>query len=292
MCKQCWMREKTFLFVMFVMTMAVGCRKQPAPSRGDGVRGSQHAKEVSAVKIPTCDKDGDFLTSQEKIVLLTLARRSAESSVRSQGRLVEADLTKGLTITETLKKAMGAFVTLNEHGRLRGCIGYLQPIAPLYQSVINNARNAALRDRRFRPVQPAELPELEIEVSALSVPVPVSGPQDIKIGCHGIILEKAGSRATYLPQVAPEQGWNLDQTLSHLSRKAGLDGDAWRHGATFQVYTAIVFSEKDLGKLRKLTKTGGGGTESRSTHASPADKGMQSGSKEKRGMTPGAKDKH
>ncbi|MCD6497762.1 MAG: AmmeMemoRadiSam system protein A [Deltaproteobacteria bacterium] len=247
MCKQRWMRHEALVVVVGV-TLLVGCRKQPAPSRGNGVGRSRHGKEVHSMKIPTCDKNGDFLTVKEKVTLLTLARRSVEASVRSGGRLVESDLTKGLDITKTLKKPMGAFVTLNEHGRLRGCIGYLQPIAPLYQSVINNARNAALRDRRFHPVQPAELPELEIEVSALSVPVPVSGPKDIKIGCHGVILEKAGSRATYLPQVAPEQGWNVEQTLSHLSRKAGLDADAWRNGASFQVYTAIVFSEKDLGK--------------------------------------------
>ena len=200
------------------------------------------------MRIPDCSRKEDFLTKEEKRTLLVLARRSVVRSVRGQS-LDEKALLEGLTLTPTLKKPFGAFVTLNEHGRLRGCIGYLQPIEPLYRAVIHNARNAALRDRRFVPVRPEELDDLEIEVSVLSVPVEVRSYRDIKIGCHGIILEKGGRRATYLPQVAPEQGWNLEQTLSHLSVKAGLDPDAWRHGARFWVYTAIVFDEKEFGLL-------------------------------------------
>ncbi len=236
----------TGLFVLAGCRRAETRRSSTSRRKDTTAKSARHGLGRSAMKIPTCDKDDDFLSKDEKKTLLLLARRSVEQSVRNQGRIDERKLTEGLRITDGLRRAMGAFVTLNENGRLRGCIGYLQPIEPLYRAVINNARNAALRDRRFHPVQPAELPLIEIEVSVLSVPVPVPGPDSIKLGCHGIILHKDGRRATYLPQVAPEQQWNLEQTLSHLSRKAGLSTDAWRHGATFMVYTALVFSEKEF----------------------------------------------
>ncbi len=240
-----------------------GCRKSGTMGGGGKGRkvrrvgdGSKHVGGRASMRIPTCDEKDDFLKTEEKKTLLVLARRSVEAAVRNHGRLDESKLTAGLQISEQLHKAMGAFVTLTKQGRLRGCIGYLQPIEPLYRAVINNARNAALRDRRFSPVQPEELASIEIEVSVLSVPVPVPGPQSIKIGCHGIILRKGSRRATYLPQVAPEQGWNVEQTLSHLSRKAGLSRDAWRSGTEFMVYTALVFSEKELRKGKKDVSSG------------------------------------
>ena len=247
-------------FLGVVLFLGFGCRKNETSSlsgQPETGKKSTAGSRRTAMRIPTCDEKDDFLTKDEKKTLLVLARRSVEQSVRNQGRLDEDKLTAGLHITEQLRKAMGAFVTLNENGRLRGCIGYLQPVEPLYRAVIHNARNAALRDRRFRPVQPEELPHIEIEVSVLSVPVPVPGPEAIKIGCHGIILHKDGRRATYLPQVAPEQHWNLEQTLSHLSRKAGLPSDAWRHGASFSVYTALVFSEKEFAEGRGGETKGG-----------------------------------
>ncbi len=231
--------------VLFAVTLAA-CRKEPDEKKqGRKVR-SQPAREARPMRIPQCSEQDDFLTKEEKIGLLRLARRSVERSVRGLG-LEESELLRGLQLTPELKKPYGAFVTLKKHGRLRGCIGYLQPIEPLYRAVIHNARNAALRDRRFRPVQPEELPELEIEVSVLSVPVEVDSYEKIRIGCHGIILEKQGRRATYLPHVAPEQGWGIEETLSHLSVKAGLDPNAWRRGTRFWVYTALVFDEKEFG---------------------------------------------
>ena len=192
---------------------AIGCSKQQTD------KPDKRAEARRSGKVPTCDKKDDFLTKEEKTTLLKLARRSAEAAVKSGGKLDHDRLVKGLTLTDTLKKNMGAFVTLHKHGKLRGCIGYLQPIEPLYKSVISNARSAALRDRRFQPVQSAELNLIDVEVSVLSLPVPVSGPDDIQIGCHGIIMEKGGRRATFLPHVAPQFKWNRDQTLTRLSVK-------------------------------------------------------------------------
>jgi AmmeMemoRadiSam system protein A len=149
---------------------------------------------------------------------------------------------------------MGAFVTLHKHGRLRGCIGYLEAVQPLYKAVISNARSAALRDSRFSPVTTSELKDIDVEVSVLSVPVAISGPDKFQVGCHGIILEMGGRRATYLPHVAPQQKWNRDQTLNHLSFKGWRRRDIWkRKEATFKVYTALVFDEKKLGLLDSKT---------------------------------------
>jgi hypothetical protein len=149
---------------------------------------------------------------------------------------------------ETLQ---AAFVTLyrtdaaevSAQGRLRGCIGQVEPTYPLYLAVVTAAREAALADPRFPPVSGGELRRLEIEVTVLSRPRPIASWKEIRLGRHGIVLEKSGRRALFLPQVATEMGWGLDETLSALSQKAGLAGDAWRSGATFQVFTGSVFEE-------------------------------------------------
>ena len=106
-----------------------------------------------------------------------------------------------------------------------------------------HAINSALNDRRFPQVQDSELPKLEFEISALTQPKPVKSYKDIIIGKHGIVVKKHGRSAVYSPQVAPEQGWNLAQTLSHLCQKARLPADAWKSGTKFTVFEAIVFHE-------------------------------------------------
>jgi uncharacterized protein (TIGR00296 family) len=94
-------------------------------------------------------------------------------------------------------------------------------------------------------VKPTELSSIEIEISALTVPEPVSSYRDIVLGKHGIILKQGSRQAVFLPQVAPEQGWDLAETLRHLSLKAGLSGDAWKDpGTEFLFFTAEVFKEE------------------------------------------------
>jgi AmmeMemoRadiSam system protein A len=128
--------------------------------------------------------------------------------------------------------------------QLRGCIGDIFPQRPLYKSVIINAINAAFRDSRFPPVTKAECDDITIEISALTAPKPVASPDQIRIGIDGVVLRKNGQSAVYLPQVAPEQGWDLNQTLTNLSLKAKLPGDAWKEGASFLVFQAVVFGEE------------------------------------------------
>jgi AmmeMemoRadiSam system protein A len=109
-----------------------------------------------------------------------------------------------------------------------------------------NAVNAALEDPRFQPMTSGELDEVEVEISALTPMREVAGPDEIVLGRHGVLLKKGRHSAVYLPQVASQQGWNLEQTLNHLARKAGLPTNGWREGATFEVFEATVFPEHAL----------------------------------------------
>jgi AmmeMemoRadiSam system protein A len=139
-------------------------------------------------------------------------------------------------------------VTLRRDGRLRGCIGYIAPIKPVWQAVLDNAEAAALRDNRFRPVEPDELDSLDVEVSVLTDPVPIPDWTAFEVGRQGIVLVKGSRRAVFLPDVAVEQGWDREQTLAHLARKAGLPADGWREGAQFFVFT----NHKVGGPLRAI----------------------------------------
>jgi AmmeMemoRadiSam system protein A len=144
-----------------------------------------------------------------------------------------------------MKAPRGAFVTLKKNSRLRGCIGDIFPQRPLYKSIIINAIHACVNDRRFAPVSQDELKDITIEISALTVPAPIASPDKIRIGIDGVVLNKDGQSAVFLPQVAPEQGWNVDQMLTQLSLKARLAADGWKEGASFLVFQAEVFGENE-----------------------------------------------
>jgi len=144
-----------------------------------------------------------------------------------------------------LREPRGVFVTLKKRGDLRGCIGRMVPDRPLAELVGAMALQSAFEDPRFSPVTLRDLPDLEIEISVLTPMKPVSGPNDIVVGRDGVLLQKGGKSAVFLPQVAPEQGWGRDEMLNHLSQKAGLPSGAWRDGASFLTFQAIVFSEAE-----------------------------------------------
>ena len=144
-----------------------------------------------------------------------------------------------------LREPRGVFVTLKKREELRGCIGRMVPDRPLAELVGAMALQSAFEDPRFSPVTLRELADLEIEISVLTPMKPVSGPNDIVVGRDGVLLQKGGKSAVFLPQVAPEQGWGRDEMLDHLSRKAGLPAGAWRDGASFLTFQAIVFGEAE-----------------------------------------------
>jgi AmmeMemoRadiSam system protein B/AmmeMemoRadiSam system protein A len=183
------------------------------------------------------------LTEDDEKQLLLLARKTMVYALQNRRVPDVSDL--GIQISDSMRPARAAFVTLNKNGRLRGCIGDIFPRQPLYKSVIMNAINACVNDRRFMPVSQDELNDITIEISALTVPAPISSPDQIRIGIDGVVLNKNGSSAVFLPQVAPEQGWDVEQMLTQLSLKARLPADAWKQGASFLVFQAAVFGENE-----------------------------------------------
>lgn len=194
---------------------------------------------------PAREKEKNVKLGEEtRRTLLKLARSTIRYYFEHKKKPSADDL--GVAITDDMKKIMGAFVTLKfaDSGRLRGCIGEYPSGKSIYQAVIDKALSAALEDPRFPALSPGELEKLRIEISAIYPPRPVDSWKDIVIGKHGMIISKNGRRAVYLPQVAPEQGWDLAETLSHLSQKAGLPPDAWKEGAAFAVFEAEVFGEE------------------------------------------------
>jgi len=183
------------------------------------------------------------LTKEERKFLLSLARKTIETIMDGKDiHDVEPDESD---LSPALKEKRGVFVTLHEDHELRGCIGYILPLLPLWQAVMENARNAAFRDPRFTPLSPEELGKIDIEISVLTPPREINNISEFRVGTDGIILKKGPYQAVFLPQVAPEQGWDRETTLRYLSMKAGLDPEAWRKDARFETFQAEVFSESD-----------------------------------------------
>jgi len=199
----------------------------------------QMPKEESVMKIKE-HKSGAWspeLTDAEKKTLFKIAQDSLAWCVAGGKGEFRFD---SYTLTPKLNAKTATFVTLKIGGMLRGCIGSLVPVEALCKSVHGNAVNAAMQDPRFRPVSTNELPALEVHVSILSPIKDIASLDEFKIGEHGIILEKGFARAVYLPEVAVEQGWTKDETLSSLSEKAGMSSDAWKSGSKFKIFSSVV----------------------------------------------------
>ncbi|MDD2763617.1 MAG: AmmeMemoRadiSam system protein B [Opitutaceae bacterium] len=186
-------------------------------------------------------------TAEERRLLLDLARQAVRAAAAT-GRLPEVP---AAGLAPKLTGAKGCFVTLTHRGDLRGCIGYILPQGPLYQAVVENARNAAIRDPRFPPVSPGEVDGLEIEISVLTEPQPLafSSPEDLlrRLQPHrdGVVLRIGWRSATYLPQVW-EQLPDKVEFLNNLAEKAGCDPAAWRQpGVSVLTYQVESFKESE-----------------------------------------------
>ena len=177
-----------------------------------------------------------FLNEEERRELLRLARKTVESYVRE--RKMPAAALKG-----KLTEPGAAFVTLTKKGRLRGCIGYTEAVAPLYKVVQECAVAAATEDPRFPPVSVDELAVLDLEISVLTPLVPIRA-EEVEVGRHGLMISHRGRRGLLLPQVPVELGWDRETFLDQVCVKAGLSPDAWRTGAELKSFTAEVFGEK------------------------------------------------
>lgn len=188
------------------------------------------------------------LTSQERNSLLELARKTLQQVVAT-GSMPTLD---PYDLPDNLREKKGCFVTLKKNGQLRGCIGYIFPLEPLYRAVMDNACAAAIKDRRFDPVRPEELEAIEIEISVLTVPQPLEfdSPTDLltqlRPNVDGVVLRIGGRQSTYLPQVW-EQLSDKERFLSYLSAKAGCQPLAWKEpGTSVLTYQAEAFKESDM----------------------------------------------
>jgi MEMO1 family protein len=184
----------------------------------------------------------------EKKFLMNLAKQTVREVV-TNGKLPAVE---EKTVPPKLAERKGCFVTLTKKGQLRGCIGHIMAVEPLYLAVLDNARGAAIQDFRFPRVQPAELPELEFEVSVLTEPQPLEfkSPEDLlgKLQPHqdGVVLKIAGRTSTFLPQVW-EQLPDKVEFLNHLAAKAGVGPEDWRKpGTAVSIYHVEAFKETDL----------------------------------------------
>ena len=180
------------------------------------------------------------LSEAERSFLLRLARETISSGTVSTAHMEPNEA----EITPALRERRACFVTLHQHGTLRGCIGNLTPKEPLFRAVMENAYGAAFRDLRFAPVAPDEVSTLAIEISVLSEPQPLDSTnpekrlEDLRPGIDGVVLSGEGRTATFLPQVWEKIPKPTD-FLAALSRKAGLGPEGWRapdtHLKTYQV---------------------------------------------------------
>lgn len=150
-------------------------------------------------------------------------------------------------LTPALQEPRGVFVTLysrhEEEKTLRGCIGTILPLQPLYQAVIQNTIAAATRDFRFSPVTKEELSNIVLEINILTLPKKIASYEEIKLGRDGIIFHLGNVQSVFLPSVPLEFGWDLLKTLSQLALKAGLSADAWQApGAWFEIFQSEVIN--------------------------------------------------
>jgi len=224
---------------LIFLVLGVGCTGE-----GRASSGATTSTEGQAVKE---HRSGDWspeLTDAEKLTLFRIAQDTLNACTAPGGRKAVPDWS-AYVLTEALKQPMHTFVTLKKKGELRGCIGSLPPFPAkaLYLSVHEHTRLAALEDTRFSPVSAEELPQIRLHLSLLSPVMPLQSPEAFKVGEHGIIVEMHGRRGVFLPEVAVEQKWTAEQTLTWLCvHKAGLPPDAWKKGAVLRVFSSVGLS--------------------------------------------------
>lgn len=177
------------------------------------------------------------MTAKERKELLTLARATIVAAVTRQPLPAVEKPSKGL------ESQSGCFVTIKQHGQLRGCIGSFVAQQPLWQTVREMAVSAATRDPRFYPMKAADLDHFSLEISVLSPLRQIQSVDEIQVGTHGIYLIKGSYHGVLLPQVATEYGWDRETFLRHTCRKAGLPDDAWQQECEIYLFSADVFGE-------------------------------------------------
>jgi AmmeMemoRadiSam system protein A len=185
---------------------------------------------------------------QERKILLRIARKAIEEALKGE----ENEQLQLDDFSHILREPGACFVTLSRAGKLRGCVGSIEPEQALILDVHERAISAALKDPRFPPLTLPELEDLEIEISFLSRPQPLDYETSeelinkLQIGIDGVIMKKGYKRATFLPQVWKKLP-DPELFLSRLSQKMGLPPDIWRHEKMdIEIYQVEDFSDQDI----------------------------------------------
>jgi len=186
----------------------------------------------------------NLLTPHDGELLLRIARSEIADAVAQEPKPL-------IHLFPFMEEKRGIFVTLTKGGQLRGCIGLPYPVMPLGDAVRQAAISAALEDPRFPPVRKEELTKIHLEVTVLTVPVPVEGdpedrPNKVIVGKHGLIIRGRGTSGLLLPQVATEYGWDAKTFLDHTCIKAGLAEGSWRDPRVeLLTFEGQIFSEPE-----------------------------------------------
>lgn len=182
----------------------------------------------------------NFSKTDEEI-LLKLAYKAAKAYIDSG----KTDIDEHIEVTENLRNFGGAFVSAYIEGSLRGCIGTFSEDKPIYIAVQNMAKAAVGSDSRFQAISKSESQKLELEISVLSPRIEINDISEIEIGKHGIYISRGANRGTFLPQVAVEQNWTVEEFLSNCARyKAGMDWDGWMDAELFTYETHVIDSRE------------------------------------------------
>lgn len=189
------------------------------------------------------ENDEYSLSKEQKLYLLDLARRTIEKYV-SEEEVLELGKPDDPKLTENAP----VFVTIHNHGRLRGCIGQMVAQQPLYLAVRDMAISAATRDRRFMPLSSDELQQVDLEISVLSPLRKIDSWEKIEQNRHGVYIRQDWKSGVFLPQVW-EHFQNKEDFLAELcSQKAGLPRDCYKNPDTeISIYTVLEFNENDMG---------------------------------------------
>ncbi|MDZ7859993.1 MAG: AmmeMemoRadiSam system protein B [Candidatus Krumholzibacteriota bacterium] len=190
---------------------------------------------------PAAVTEDHSLSQDDKVFLLKLAREVIRTKLSGHKLDIE------IPSSPIIKEMRGAFVTLKKRGRLRGCIGYIEAVKPLVDTISDMAESAAFNDYRFPPVKAGEISELSIEISVLSPITEIDDPSKVKVGQHGLIISRGAKRGLLLPQVPVEWGWDREKFLNQTCIKANLPEEAWKSPDTkIEIFTADVFSEEEF----------------------------------------------
>ena len=197
------------------------------------------------------------LTEEDKRTALKIARYTLESIVFDGVQPSPQEVAAIFNLSDALTQETGVFVTIKS-GRgidtpkeIRGCIGYIVGVMPVYEAIIDTTFYASRRDDRYKPVCAQEMNKICIVISVMSPLMPCN-PDEIVIGRDGLVLEYEENRGVYLPQIPIENGWDKPKFLEELCIKAGVSTDKWKdEKAVLQRFTAQVFNEDHYPELYK-----------------------------------------